>query len=165
MTDPHSPQPITSAPPGDGWILGDVSDDDRPYAQRQRWAILTRCDGGWRDDEGYIWKPTRWTSLPNPQPEPSGWVNAEGTVVLHEGTIDQGKGPTVVWIVSVERPDGSDDPQREWDIHDTPSSAEDAAVKMAELLGLPAADRRGQPASNIVPFRRRDGIDKDDARP
>lgn len=145
--------PIDTAPAGDGWILGFVGDDDRPQAKRFPWMVLTRCDGGWSDGEGYDWMPTLWAPLPDPQPEPTGWRPAEGEVLVEVGWLGETRKP--IWLVSVVTPDGKYDDTREPIIADTSREAVERADAWAAQLGL--CSRRGlmdHPASVVVPFKR-----------
>ena len=63
-------RPIDTAPAGDGWIL--AFDPNWTGTRVLGWAIVTRTDEGWADEDGYVVEPTMWAPLPDPQPNGSG---------------------------------------------------------------------------------------------
>lgn len=146
----HSaPQKMEFAPPGDGWILARVSGTEN--ARSHPWQVITRCDGGWRDAEGYRCEPSAWLALPDPQPAPTGWREATGSIV-----IDRVTGGQIAWakfIVSVVLPDGQYDAAREPDLATDHQDACARATKMAVQLGLPVVDMSGDGSINVVPLR------------
>lgn len=136
------PRDISTAPPGDGWILA----YDPSITGRSPWLPATRCDGGWIDNRVDMVDPTMWVPLPDPQPEPSGWRPAEGHVEIASGLLC-GK---PVFIATVIKPDGTQDIPRDADIADTAEAIRHRAAIWAEQLGLPVVDTID---ANVLPFR------------
>ncbi|MDR6789548.1 hypothetical protein J2Y58_002921 [Sphingomonas sp. BE138] len=149
-----TPASIETAPLGDGWILGLVHDDDRPAARHHPWVILTRCDTGWADEDGYLWSPTHWARLPDPQPPATGWRPPAGEIVVEVGWFGEERSP--VWLASIVCPDGSYDEERQPDVRTTVAAIEECARKWSGEIGLPW--RRGQMShadAVVVPFTRK----------
>ena len=143
------PRPIDTAPEGDGWILGEVGASD--FRRAQPWAICTRGDGGWFDEEDEPVAPTRWLALPDPQPKPTGWRKAEGEVVVECGWL--GEERERVWLVSVVKPNGEYDDDREPIISYDPMVAVDQGNDWACELGLPKREgNMDHAAAAIVPI-------------
>jgi hypothetical protein len=151
------PQPIDTAPKNGGWILGHVPvDPAKPW--RQPWMILTWGDEGWVDANDYNpQEPVSWVPLPDPQPEPTSWAPAEGTIVMQEIT---GKGWTCNgkpcdvpwrWEAYIEKLDGSIDEYRELWHYATIDEAQARATKWQQRLSLPIVVR--PLPSNVVPFK------------
>lgn len=147
-------QAIDSAPEGDGWILACDPSLDPKVCPTAPWILATRCDGGWCDENGYGVDPKHWAPLPDPQPTPTGWRKAEGTIVLAPG-----KAPSMKWagyLICVDKPDGSVDQAREWIMEDSLEGARARAALEAEKLGLPIVERLSDAAfdslTNVVPI-------------
>lgn len=157
-------QPIESAPLNGGWILGYEPALKATSWSSAPWVIVTRCDSGsgWSDIDGNGLNPTHWAPLPDPQPEPTKWLPAEGTIRVVEVGADgwtDGKGKPVAvswrWMVDIERPDGSFDEYRDCDFRETLEQAQAAADRWAKQYGLPVVtvplDRK------VIPFQPRGG--------
>jgi len=148
------PDPIAAAPDGDGWVLGYVPIRGELH-DKSPWLAITRCDGGWRDDEGYLVEPTVFVPLPDPQPCPTGWKRAEGAIFVSNGWLGDDRKP--VWLVGITLPDGSNDDSREWDIRSSKDQAITAACQLSAMLDLPWSEMPFVDApSNIIPFNRAD---------
>jgi len=143
-------QPIEAAPLDGRWLL--VRDPSRKYPVTQHgpWVIASRCDigSGWCDDEGNEVEPTHWVPLPDPQPEPTKWLPAEGTICIEEITGDgwtsNGKPVTVSWrwLIYIERPDGSFDEYRDQDLANTLEQAQAiVAQRWTDRYSLPVVVR------------------------
>lgn len=131
--------PISEAPIDDKWrLLLDPHDDGRTRTT-QPWVIGTRGDYGWHDEDGYPLYPTHFADLPDPQPSPTGWRPAEGTVEIDEIVSGPFAGK---WVVQVFKPDGNHDPDREPLLCDTLGLARTAAAEEGLRLKLPVIDRR-----------------------
>lgn len=160
---------IAHAPRDGSWILG-YDPTDGPTRGISRidswpWVILTMCDEGWRDDHGYIFHPTHFLPLPDPQPKATGWRPAEGVVkvarIIREDNVDvAGLGRFMVYIAL---PNGEDDLSREPDICRSEEDARRMLVYRSTQLGLPIGDDAEdvfafsalrRPKDNVVPLRR-----------
>ena len=137
------PQPIDTAPKDGGWILGHVPvEPDKSW--RQPWMILTWGDSGWVDaNDYYEQQPVEWVPLPDPQPSPTGWTPASGTIRINQIT---GQGWTINgqpaevpyrWEVYIELPDGSLDEYRELWHYVTLEEADKRALKWRDEFCLP----------------------------
>jgi hypothetical protein len=126
------PQPISTAPADGSWILAYVGEDERPAAKRFPWIILARCDGGWGDDEGHIWWPTRWLALPDPQPAPTDYTAPRGTI-----RISLWHNIFAVWV---ELPTGEHDETRDHYPCGTLSAARNRAREWAGRIALPVIE-------------------------
>jgi hypothetical protein len=126
------PRPIETAPADGSWILGFVGEDERPAAKRHPWAILARCDGGWGDEEGYLWWPTQWVPLPDPQPAPTNYAPPVGTIRISFWHI--------MFAVWVELPTGERDEARDHYPCGTLSAARDRAREWSGRTGLPVIE-------------------------
>lgn len=136
--------PIADAPAGDGWIMAHVPDR---LAGKHPWVPVTRCDGGWSDEDGYLVEPTRFFLLPDPQPAPTGWRPAEGVIrIIRAASADI---PWLRYLVEVVGLDGDADDTREPDMARDIEDAERRAARMAAKLRLPIiwADD-----ANVIPF-------------
>lgn len=135
--------PIEDCPVNDGWILAYDPTLTEAFTTRP-WVIATRSDDGWYSSEGDSVEPTRYVSLPDPQPPGTGWAPAVGTIEIDTCTgvftID-GKPvemrPPVNWVVSVILPNGSADPTREPYCATTLPEARGYAERWGRKLGLP----------------------------
>lgn len=141
------PRDIATAPEDDRWILG----YDPSVATGQPWMLVARCDAGWHDEAYYGAHPTMWMPLPDPQPEPTGWRKAAGTIRIIKAWSDQI--PRLTHLVEVIKPDGSADERREPDFAYDIEEARHRAAKLAAVLGLPVVEH---PDENIVPFRKKE---------
>ena len=143
------PRDISTAPPGDGWILGydpRIAEDGR-----SPWVPMTRGDGGWYDDGVDDYEPTMWVPLPDPQPEPSGWRPAEGHVEIASGKL-HGR---PVFIATIIKPDGKQDIPRDCRLAHSAEGIRGEGRAWAEDLGLPVVDLID---ANIAPLdSNRDG--------
>ena len=130
-------RPMDEAPAGDGWVLGYVPDING--CEHSPWLIVTRCDGGWCDSDGYGVDPTGWHPLPDPQPTGTGWRKAEGEIVIEAGWIGDAKGNDrrQIWLTSVVLASGRYDEGREPGMWDTPAQAVAAGEREGIKLGLP----------------------------
>ncbi|KKW92279.1 hypothetical protein [Sphingobium chungbukense] len=138
------PRDISTAPPGDGWILG--YDPSIAEPGRSPWVPMTRGDGGWYDDGVDVYQPTMWVPLPDPQPEPSGWRPAEGHIEIAAGML-QGR---PVFIASIIKPDGTQDIPRDCRLANTAEGIRAEGLSWASDLNLPVVDMID---ANVVPFR------------
>lgn len=136
--------PINEAPRDDGWILGLVGERDFGLP----WAFCTRCDVGWRDEDGYIVEPTHWLEIPHPKPRPTGWRPAEGHIEIAaaRGVDWAWRG----WMVSVVCPDGTYDSQREPILCGSPEDARAQAVGLSVQLGLPVKKEAMTHGDNVI---------------
>lgn len=143
-------QPIASAPVDDRWYLIQeaLRDNDLRHSP---WVIATRGDGGWHDDDGYPIDGIAWTALPDPQPKPTGWRKAVGTIFVCNGWLGDERAP--IWVIGVTLPDGSNDDGRDWDIRQTKDQAVTAACELSTVLDLPWSEMPYvEDTSNVVPF-------------
>lgn len=140
------PRPIGAAPEDDRWILG----YDPTSTVGPPWLLVTRCDGGWHDEAFYDANPTMWVPLPDPQPEPTGWRKAEGTIqIIKAWSKDI---PWLTHLVEVIKPDGSVDKDREPGMANSIDDARRRAATWAVKLGLPVSEVDDK---NVVPFQRK----------
>lgn len=136
-----TPQPIATATPGPGWILGYV--EQLAASGYVPWVPLTWSDNGWRDDNDNRYSPALWVPLPDPQPAPTGWMPPEGVIRIEEITGEGWKindKPAEVpwrWSVYILRSDGEYDEYRELWHYVTYAEAEARASMWAQKLGLP----------------------------
>ncbi len=134
-----TPQPLATAPSDGSWILAYVGDDPRPAARTQPWVIVTRCDGGWADDDGYIWQPSRWISIPDPQPANSGYTPPEGTIrITFQGGFFN------VWV---ELPSGDYDQWRDHYPCGSLARARERARDWSTQTGLPIKEDPDMPVN------------------
>jgi hypothetical protein len=142
------PMDIATAPEGDGWIL--AYEPDR--AERlPPWRLATRCDEGWRDEDGYVIAPTMWARCPDPQPSPTGWGQPQGHLRICRAWSDQI--PWLTHLIEVVKPDGSYDDYRQPEMANSLEDARQRATAWGEKLGLPVVEMDDE---NVVPFKRRD---------
>lgn len=142
------PRAMELAPENDGWVLAYMpgrSEKSPP------WALATRCDGGWCDEDGYGVDPTVWVPLPDPQPTPTGWRKAEGTIRIVRAWSDQI--PWLTHLVEVIKPDGNADERREPDMASSIEEARHRAARWAIELGLPVEEVED---GNVLPFKRKE---------
>jgi len=149
-------QPIDSAPVDDRWYL--IQETRRGDQLRHSpWVIATRGDGGWHDDDGYPIDAIAWTALPDPQPKPTGWSKAVGTIFVCNGWLGDDRQP--VWVIGVTLPDGRNDDDRDWDMRSTKQEALTAAVLLSARLDLPWVEMPYvEESSNVVPFALRGSV-------
>lgn len=141
------PRDISTAPEGDGWILGyDPSINDE---HRSPWLPLTRCDSGWADDGVDTYQPTMWVPLPDPQPTPTGWRCAEGHIEVAHGFMQN----KPIFIATVIKPDGTQDIPRDAMLSHTADGIRAEAESWAKQLGLPVVDTID---ANVLPFKVRE---------
>ncbi|KMS58697.1 hypothetical protein [Sphingobium cupriresistens] len=141
------PKPIGAAPDDDRWILG----YDPAATVGPPWLLVARCDGGWHDEAFYDANPTMWAPLPDPQPEPTGWRKAEGTIqIIKAWSKDI---PWLTHLVEVVKPDGSVDNNREPDMATSIEDARRRAAAWAVKLSLPVVEVDDK---NVVPFQRKE---------
>ncbi|MFC3442752.1 hypothetical protein ACFOKF_16375 [Sphingobium rhizovicinum] len=139
------PRPISAAPDDDRWILG----YDPTATVGPPWLLVARCDGGWHDEAFHEANPTMWAPLPDPQPEPTGWRRAEGTIrIIKAWSTDI---PWLTHLVEVIKPDGTPDGEREPDMATGIEDARRRATAWAAKLGLPVDEVDD---GNVVPFKR-----------
>jgi hypothetical protein len=138
------PRDISTAPDGDGWILG--YDPSITEDHRSPWLSMTRCDCGWADDGVDTYQPTMWVPLPDPQPKRSGWRPAEGHIEIAAGKM-QGK---PIFIATVIKPDGTQDVPRDAMLSHSAEGIRAEAESWAKQLGLPVVDTID---ANVVPFK------------
>lgn len=139
------PRDISAAPENDGWVLAYMPGRSEKLLP---WALATRCDGGWCDEEGYGLEPTVWVPLPDPQPTPTGWRKAEGTIRIVRAWSDQI--PWLTHLVEVIKPDGNVDERREPDMASSVEDARRRAATWATKIGLPIEEVED---GNVLPFR------------
>lgn len=128
-------QPISTAPLDGRWVLACDPSIKYPQSFHGPWVIASRSDleSGWADGEGNPVSPTHWAPLPDPQPEPTEWLPAEGTIYIDEitgeGWTSNGKPTTVSWrwMIYIERLDGTFDKYRETDFANTLEQAQSIA--------------------------------------
>lgn len=142
---------ISTAPLDGRWILACDPSIKYPQSFHGPWVIATRSDqkSGWADGEGNEVSPTRWSPLPDPQPEPTKWLPVEGKICIEEitgGGWTDGKGKPVTvswrWIIYIERSDGSIDEYREQDLANTLDEAQaTAARRWVDRFHLPVVVR------------------------
>ncbi|ATP20782.1 hypothetical protein [Sphingobium yanoikuyae] len=142
------PRPIQNAPDNDGWVLAYIPGRSEKLPP---WALATRCDGGWCDEEGYGVDPTMWVPLPDPQPAPTGWRKAEGAIRIIKAWSEQI--PWLSHLVEIIKPDGDVDSSREPDMASTIEDARQRAATRAVELGLPIEEVED---GNVLPFRRKE---------
>lgn len=146
MRDISVPKPIDNAPDDDRWILA----YDPGYNSPCPWVPATRCDGGWHDEAYNGVDPTMWVPLPDPQPEPTGWRKAEGTIRIIKAWSQQI--PWLTHLVEVITPDGEPDKAREPDMATSIEDARRRAAAWAIKLGLPVIEVDDK---NVLPFQRK----------
>ncbi|WP_312313126.1 hypothetical protein [Sphingobium yanoikuyae] len=142
------PRDIATAPECDGWIL--AYDPDRAE-HLPLWRLATRCDDGWRDEDGYVIAPTMWARCPDPQPAPTGWGRPQGHLRISRAWSDQ-----IHWLthlIDVMKPDGSYDDHRQPVMANSLDDARQRAAAWGEKLGLPVVEMDDE---NVVPFKRRE---------
>lgn len=142
------PRPIQNAPDNDGWVLAYIPGRSEKLPP---WTLATRCDGGWCDEEGYGVDPTMWVPLPDPQPAPTGWRKAEGTIRISSAWSEQI--PWLTHIIEVVKPDGEADRSREPDLACSLGEARQRAAAWADKIGLPVIEADD---GNVLPFKRKD---------
>jgi hypothetical protein len=158
-----TPQPIETAPKNGGWVLGLVLAGGWTKTDWQPWVPLTWGDSGWMDDDGYPREATAWVPLPDPQPRPTGWRPAEGSILVAEisgdGWTSNGKPIEVPyrWSISIERNDGSLDDYREGLHCVTREEAEATGMRWSQKYGLPAEVIPLPPAENVIQILPRPG--------
>lgn len=156
MTGAPEPQPMDAAPKNGGWVLAHVP-KNAPYPHNHPWIILTWGDSGWVDDDGNEHEPVAWVPLPDPQPSPTGWGPAAGTIkmieITGEGWAD-GAGKAIAvpwrWIIEIEKPDGTYDEYRDNEFAVTVEDAERRASKWHSRFGLPIV--RVPLEKKVIPF-------------
>lgn len=158
-------QPMDTAPRNGGWVLGLVLPDGPTDTEWQPWISVTWGDKGWVDDNDNRCDPVAWVPLPDPQPRPTGWEPAVGTIMVEEingkGWTVNGKPADVPyrWFVCVHKPDGSIDEYREWWPYADRESADRRAAKWSDELGLPIiVTLLPTPPSNVIPLRKGDTL-------
>lgn len=133
-------------PTDDRWFLAyDPTLELRGW-ETKPWVMATRCDGGFRTEDGNYVHPQRWEPLPDPKPDPTGWRWPEGTIYVSPAEI-----PALNfrgWTWGVDKPDGSPDLTREPDLCRTEEQALERAEKFAAWSGLPIRHERV-----VIPFK------------
>lgn len=142
------PRAMELAPENDGWVLAYVPGRNESLPP---WALATRCDGGWCDEEGYGVDPTVWFPLPDPQPAPTGWRKAEGQIRISSAWSEQI--PWLTHIIEVVKPDGEADRSREPDLASSLGEARQRASAWADKIGLPVIEADD---GNVLPFKRKE---------
>lgn len=142
------PMDIGAAPEDDGWVLAYMPGRSEKLPP---WALATRCDGGWCDEEGYGVDPTVWVRLPDPQPAPTGWRKAEGQIRISSAWSEQI--PWLTHIIEVVKPDGEADLSREPDLASSLGEARQRAAAWADKIGLPVIEADD---GNVLPFKRKE---------
>lgn len=133
---------MSTAPKDGSWILG-YAPSHQEFNPHSPWVVVTIGDEGWRDVDGYPIDLEGWFPLPDPQPKCTDWARAQGHVEINAGNLTG----QAVWIVSIIKPDGTQDVPRDAYIYASHDGALNKAQWWSGHLGLPWKDQ-----SNVVPF-------------